>query len=300
MDLDAAADELYGISPDEFVARRTALVAEARKAGDRSLASEIGQLRRPTRTAWLANLLARSEPDRINELLDLGRQLQEAQRSAAAQDLRRLSARRRTSVDALTRAAVELGRAEGYAASEGAVQEVSQTLTAALADPEVAEQLRRGRLAQAATYGGFGPLATTSRAERTAAEPDRSSDLLTAMAASVDSAGRGQRAPRPGAQDRARSQAQQELAEAKSSWEAASRAADDAAADAERAGARADELVAEIERIRGRLRAAESAERDARADARAARKRAMQLRQGAAAAEQRVSAARTALKALES
>ena len=80
MDLDAAADELYGISPDDFVARRTALVAEARKAGDRTLANEIGQLRKPTRTAWLVNLLVRSEADRIEELLELGRQLQEAQR----------------------------------------------------------------------------------------------------------------------------------------------------------------------------------------------------------------------------
>jgi hypothetical protein len=95
VDLDAAADELYRSSPDEFVARRTALAGEARKAGDRGLANEIGQLRKPTRTAWLANLLTRSEADRIEELLDLGRQLQEAQRSSAAADLRRRSARRR-------------------------------------------------------------------------------------------------------------------------------------------------------------------------------------------------------------
>jgi hypothetical protein len=299
VDLDAAADELYRSSPDEFVARRTALAGEARKAGDRGLANEIGQLRKPTRTAWLANLLARSEADRIEELLDLGRQLQEAQRSSAAADLRRLSARRRTTVDALTREAVELGKAEGYAAPEGAVQEVSQTLQAALADPEVAELLRRGRLVQAASYGGFGPVVTSSTAGRRAAEAERerSSDLLAALAASVGTAGK--RTTRPGAQDRARQQALQELAEAKGSWEAAGRAADEAADDAERASARAEDLAAEIEKIRGRLREAESAERDARTEARAARKRAMQLRQSAATAEQRVSTARTALKTLE-
>jgi hypothetical protein len=299
VDLNAAADELYGISPDEFIARRTGLAGDARKAGDRTLATEIGRLRKPTRTAWLVNLLARSEADRIGELLDLGRQLQEAQRSPSATDLRRLSARRRTTVDALTREAVELGKAGGYAASEGAMQEVSQTLQAALADPAVAEQLRRGRLVQAATYGGFGPLATQPGAERRGAEGerDRSSDLLAALAASVET--RGQRTASPAAQDRARQQALQQLAEAKDSWEAAGRAADEAAADAERASARVEELAADIEKIRGRLREAESAERDARTEARAVRKRAMQLRQSAAAAEQRVSTARTVLKTLE-
>jgi hypothetical protein len=300
VDLDAAADELYGISPDEFIARRTALVGEARKAGDRRMANEIGQLRKPTRTAWLTNLLARSETDRIDELLDLGRQLQEAQRSSSATDLRRLSARRRTTVDALTREAVELGKVAGYAASEGAVQEVSQTLQAALADHEVAEQLRRGRLVQAASYGGFGPVATpppTAGGRVAEAERERSSDLLAALAASVGTAGK--RTTRTAVQDRARQRALQELAEAKDGWEAAGRAADEAAADAERASARADDLAAEIEKIRGRLREAESAERDARTEARAARKRAMQLRQSAAAAEQRVNTARTALKTLE-
>jgi hypothetical protein len=299
VDLDAAADELYGISPDDFVARRTALVAEARKAGDRNLANEIGQLRKPTRTAWLANLLARSEADRIEELLELGQQLQEAQRSPSATDLRRLSARRRTSVDALTREAVELGKSAGYAASEGALQEVGQTLQAALADPAVADQLRRGRLVQAATYGGFGPLATPTAADRRAAEAerDRSSDLLAALAASVET--RGKRSTPPAVQERARQQALRELTEAKNSWDAAAHAADEAAADAERASARVEALAAEIEKIRGRLREAESAERDARTEARAARKRAMQLRQSAAAAEQRVSSARATLKTLE-
>jgi hypothetical protein len=299
VDLDAAADELYGISPEEFVARRTALAGEARKAGDRTLANDIGQLRKPTRTAWLVNHLARSEADRIDELLDLGRQLQEAQRSSSAADLRRLSARRRTTVDALTREAVELGKAGGYSASEGAVQEVSQTLQAALADPEVAEQLRRGRLVQAASYGGFGPVVTPPTGGRRGAEAerDRSSDLLAALAASVET--RGKRTTPPAAQERARQQALRELAEAKDGWEAAVRAADEAAADAEQASARVEDLAAEIEKIRGRLREAESAERDTRAEARAARKRAMQLRQSAAAAEQRVTTARTALKTPE-
>ena len=44
MDLDAAADELYGVDPDAFVPTRTRLVAEARAAKDRPLAMAIGAL----------------------------------------------------------------------------------------------------------------------------------------------------------------------------------------------------------------------------------------------------------------
>ena len=96
MDLDQAADELYAVSPDDFMARRTALVGEARAAGDRPLAKEIGQLRKPTRSAWLVNLLARAEGKKITELLELGTALQRAQQRMEGDELRRLSKERRT------------------------------------------------------------------------------------------------------------------------------------------------------------------------------------------------------------
>ena len=109
MDLQGAADQLYAISPDDFVAQRTALVAEARAAKDRPLAKEIGQLRRPTRSAWLVNVLARAEPERLTELLELGTALQQAQQRMAGDELRRLSKERRTLIDSLSRRAGELG-----------------------------------------------------------------------------------------------------------------------------------------------------------------------------------------------
>ena len=42
---------------------------EARAAKDRALATEIGALRKPTRTAWLVNALARDDPDAVGALL---------------------------------------------------------------------------------------------------------------------------------------------------------------------------------------------------------------------------------------
>jgi hypothetical protein len=284
VDFDEVADELYGSSPEEFVERRTQRVAEARQAGDRTLAKQISQLRRPTRTAWMVNLLARADVTEINELLDLGRALQDAQQRAAGDELRRLSKQRRVAVDALTRQAADLARTAGHVPTEATIQEVSQTLQAALADPAIADLARRGQLTQAASYGGFGPGTQ---------ESDSSADLLAALAASAAA-----QQDRPGAdQDEAGPdpEAQRELEEAVRSWETATGEATIAADEADQATTRADDLADHIESLRDQLRQAESAERDARADARAARKRALQLRHEAAAAEQRATALREKL-----
>ena len=120
MDLETAANELYALSPDDFIERRQQLVADARQARDRQLATEIGRLRRPTRSAWLINLLARQEPEALNALFELGAALQDAQQRMAGDELRQLSAERRKTVDALARRAVELGGEHGYSVPEGA------------------------------------------------------------------------------------------------------------------------------------------------------------------------------------
>ena len=288
MDLEEVADELYGSSPEDFVERRTERVAQARQAGDRVVAKQISQLRRPTRTAWMVNLLARAHPAEITQLLDLGRALQDAQQRAAGDDLRRLSKSRRSAVDALTKQAADLARAAGHAPTEGTVQEVSQTLQAALADPAVADLVQRGRLTQAASYGGFGPSSQTS---------DASADLLAALTALVS----GQQ-DRPSTDEAEQDQvaepdpeAQRELEEAVRSWEAVAGEAATAADEADQATTRADDFAERIESLRDDLRQAESAEREARDEARAARKRAQQLRQEAAAAEQRATALRERL-----
>ncbi len=46
MDLDDVADELYAVPPEEFVAVRRQRQDDARAAGDRTLAREIGALER--------------------------------------------------------------------------------------------------------------------------------------------------------------------------------------------------------------------------------------------------------------
>jgi hypothetical protein len=86
VDLDTAADELYAVSPDDFTVRRQQLVADARKEGNREVATQIGKLRRPTRSAWLINLLSRDGADNIDALFELGVALQQAQQRMAGDE----------------------------------------------------------------------------------------------------------------------------------------------------------------------------------------------------------------------
>jgi hypothetical protein len=284
VDLETAANELYALSPDDFIERRQQLVYDARQARDRQLATEIGRLRRPTRSAWLINLLAREEPEAVNALLELGGALQDAQQRMAGDELRQLSAERRKTVDALARRAVELGGEHGYSVPEGAKQEVGQTLQTALGDPEIADLLRAGRLTQAVTFGGFGP-----------------TDLASALGASFPTKAPSQPAkPVPaepaGTPDpKQRREAQKAAKEARERAAAARKAAETAEATAEAATQRADELADQVESLRSQLRQAEAAEREAREAARAARRHYQELRQAAASAEQVATAADQAL-----
>ncbi|HEX3200275.1 MAG TPA: hypothetical protein VHR39_22235 [Propionibacteriaceae bacterium] len=288
MDLETAADELYALSPDEFIERRQQLVAEARQAGDRTLATQIGKLRRPTRSAWLINLLARQEADDVSALLELGAALQDAQQRMAGDELRQLSAQRRKTVDALARRAVELGRDHGYSAPDGAIQEISQTLQTALGDPEIAELVRGGRLNQAVTYGGFGP---TDLASAFGMPPPTKAPSRPQKQASTEPA----RAPDP----KQRREAEKAAAEAREQAAAARKAAESAESEAEAATQHADEQADRVESLRGELRQAEATEREAREAARAARKNYQELRQAALSAEQAAAAAAQTLEELE-
>ena len=265
MDLESASQELYAGSPDDFVARRKELVAQARAAKDRPLATAIGALRRPTRSAWLVNLYAREAPDELSALLDLGAALQAAQQQLSGPELRRLSADRGKALSAATRRAVEIGRDHGYDAPEAARVEVTQTLQAALADPETGAQVRLGTLSQAQSYGGFGfalePAGSPAAAGSAAPEP--------AVVSPVDGPPEVDRAAEQRARAEehrlARERAEHQLGEAEEALAAA-------AEEARVATERADGLAERVEQLRSELAGAEEAETAARRDARAARR----------------------------
>ncbi len=148
---------MYEEPPEKFVASRADAIADARRAGDKDTAKRLAALRKPTVAAWLVNLLALKRPELIDQLVELSTALRTAQRGLQGDALRELNAQRRQVVSALVASARQLAVAEDPgAAGKLPLGEVEQTLTAALAEPEIAEQVRTGRLVRAATYAGFG------------------------------------------------------------------------------------------------------------------------------------------------
>jgi hypothetical protein len=152
--VDSAAAELYAAPPEEFTERRKALTAQARAAGDREAARQITALRRPTRAAWVVNRLVRAVPEAPATLADLAGQLRDAEQARDGRLLRELSARRRALIDDLTGQAFT---AAGLPDPPPALRdEVTGTLAAALADPDVAAGLAAGTMIRAASWSGFG------------------------------------------------------------------------------------------------------------------------------------------------
>jgi hypothetical protein len=152
--LDEAAAELYTADPDGFIARRQELTTRAREAGQAAAARQIAALRKPTRSAWVINRLARSDPGTLTQLTDLGRDLRAAERARDGGAMRELAQRRRQLIASLVQQALA---AAGQATAAAAMrEELTGTFAAAIADPDVAGQLQQGTLVRAVLRAGFG------------------------------------------------------------------------------------------------------------------------------------------------
>jgi hypothetical protein len=149
-----ARDELYRADPDEFMPRRQELVAQAREAGEPAAAKQIAALRKPTRSAWVVNRLVRTDPGVTARLAALAAELRAPGLDGGR--IRELTAARSQLVDELTRRAF----ADLPAPPAAVREEVTATLDAALADPQVAADL--GTLVRAAHWAGFGPGAASA------------------------------------------------------------------------------------------------------------------------------------------
>ncbi|SHK64711.1 hypothetical protein SAMN05443637_109161 [Pseudonocardia thermophila] len=293
MTLEEVVDQLYELRPDEFVPARDDAVAEAKAAGDKDLAKAIARLRRPTKAAWLANLLARKRGEQLDGLLALGGDLAEAQRHLDGPQLRALSAQRNRLVAAMAREAGRLAYEAGDRAGESVLRELQDILHAALADPTVADEVRSGQLTRTIAYSGFGPVG----------QPDVTPTRATRPTPRTPEPGPE---PEPEEDPAERERRERELAERRRAVEeaeeaeaaAAARRDEDTAAmqDAESAHAAAQEVVADLVR---ELEAAREREREAAAAARAAAARAKESARAAEAAAARAERARAELAELE-
>ncbi|WP_166904799.1 hypothetical protein [Mycobacterium sp. DL440] len=158
MTVDDELNSLYGLRPEEFTARRNELAAAAKKRGDVLAAKAIAAARRPTTAAWVVNLLVLTDATARPKLTDLRESLRAAHAAMDGQRIRELSTSQRLLVQDLARA--------GFAAAElpdptaALRDDVTATLQAAIADPEVTARL--GRLSRAEEWSGFGDFGASS------------------------------------------------------------------------------------------------------------------------------------------
>jgi hypothetical protein len=238
VDVDDAADELYGADPGSFVTERTRLVKEARGSGDRARADAIGAFRRPTVSAWAVNRLARDERSGMDDLFAANQRLREAMSATgrqAGEVFRRATEERQRAVNRLTDRAESILIDAGLRASRANLDRVATTLLATATDEDAAALVRRGVLDHDLATSGFGDLfggiepAPTMETKETAARKRSSAPSQVGRAADPakdDAAARKRR-------ERAEREAERLDARAKDAEQSA-QAAEDEARQAER------------------------------------------------------------------
>lgn len=281
MDVEEAAERLYAVAPDAFVAERTALAAAAKQAGDAAGAAAIRRLPKPSQPAWQVNQLVRDRPSTPAELAEVAAGLRAAAEAGDPAGMRRADAERRRLVAELADRAAALAEQAGRPTTAAVRRDVEATLQAALTSPAAAEQLASGRLAASLFDTGLdalGMLTLAPAAPRgaSAASPPRSTAPAAPRAGRTPSAAQRRESERAAAAE-ALSRAQAALREAK--------------AQAARTRSLADQLAEEVGQLTARLeavrrRAATAAQEADAADA---------AERAASAAQERARAALDAL-----
>lgn len=157
-DLRSIARDLYGRPLPEFIGARK---EAADGAGDKELAKQVKALRKPSAAAWAVNALARDRAELVEEVVELGEQLRDAQADADGSRTRLLDRARRD----LTRQALDeaagLAQAAGGTLSDQAAAGVEETLRAAMTDPDAANAVQDGLLVTTFAASPFEPVDLT-------------------------------------------------------------------------------------------------------------------------------------------
>lgn len=244
-----AAQDLYALAPADFTGERDRLVREARDAGDRELAATLKGLRRPVLAAWAVNLLVRRESALVQQVLEIGEALREAQEGLAGDALRDLGRQRRELVAAVVARAAALVEQEGATLGDAAQQQVAATLNAALADAEAAGAVTSGLLVKPLEPGGIPDLR-----EHVAEGLSRSRSATTAPRSAGADDPQAEVARLSEERRRLRREAaEQRLADAEQAVDEARSSADDLRGQLEQARSRVLQVEARIDELRRTL-----------------------------------------------
>jgi hypothetical protein len=137
-------EELLALPPERFTEARNAAVKRLREDGRRDAAEAVKGIPRPPVSLWALNRLAHEQPELVQAFLEAAERLRQAYRSGG--DIRAATPPEREAEARVVNAAAELVRALGRSATDTVVRSLGQTLRAAAADAEIADELRRGLL----------------------------------------------------------------------------------------------------------------------------------------------------------
>jgi hypothetical protein len=151
--LEEELDRLYALPLNEFTAARDDIAKRLRGEGERELADEVKQLRKPPVAVWLVNSLAREREVDVKRLLKAGEALASAQAAATREGFADARRDEQHALERLAGAARELAGREGVGAP--AADRAVQTLRAASLSEEGRELLKRGRLTEELEPPGF-------------------------------------------------------------------------------------------------------------------------------------------------
>ncbi len=237
--LDQLADQLYAQDPTAFVASREALVKELKAANREADAATLKAMRKPSLAAWALNILVREERVQVDALLAVGDELRHAQRTLSANDLRALTTQRHRVVRTVALRAGTLAADFGHPLSASALDQVTQSLDAAMTDSGCASALVEGHLTTELSYAGLGETGsqspsltvvgakestegTKSRSARRSQIAAAKRDVIETSRERAESAERRDRAKNEAAAANLRAAAAEEtLAAVQAEWEAA-------------------------------------------------------------------------------
>ncbi|WP_105031069.1 transposase [Arthrobacter ruber] len=248
MDLAEQAATLYVLPLDEFTDARNAAAKEAAQAGDRDLAAALRKLPKPASAAWLVNLLVSRRRDEVQQVLELGASLKEAQAGLDRAQLHALGQQRQRLLAAVARQSLEAAAEVGYDVGSGALPGVEQTLRAALADPAAAAAVLTGRLVRTLEASGWDPVDLTGAVGGPFTAPGQEGD-----GGDDATSDRGRSPRKPGAHERREAEAR--VAAARDALAEAEDSAADLRRRSQRLAVRRDGVAASIEDLEERLEA---------------------------------------------
>jgi hypothetical protein len=259
-DLRSIAQELYGRPLSDFIAARK----EAADGADaKEVAKQVKALRKPSAAAWAVNALARERAELVEEVVELGEQLRDAQSDSDGSRTRLLDRARRDLTRQALSEASDLVKASGGTLSAQAAAGVEETLRAAMTDPDAANAVQDGLLVATFAANPFEPVDLSDvvaippegarpRTKKPAQGPTQlERKRIEAAEATVEKARRKAKtaAEELESQIEERDELQDELAETEKALDSADTAAD-RAEDADRKAQEAlEDAEAELERL---------------------------------------------------